>query len=75
MYTYETIFNVYIHISIDYSDFKLSGASSTTVFVQSLYDDYTSHSLNILWTRLVQLSTYIYQGSFKFAIYLTDFRH
>ena len=33
MYTYETIFNIYIHISIDYSDFTLSGTSSTNVFV------------------------------------------
>ena len=33
MYTYETRFNIYIHTSIDYSDFTLSGTSSTTVFV------------------------------------------
>ena len=50
------IFIIYIHI-IDYSDFTLSLTRSTTAFVQSLYD-YTPHSLNILCTRLVQLSIF-----------------
>ena len=46
-YSVNTWFLKIVSVSIDYSDFTLSGTRSTTVFVQSLYDDYTPHSLNI----------------------------
>ena len=68
-------------MSIDYSDFTLYGTTvQLFMYNPCTMIDYTPHSLKIVCTRDIpwykaSSTLYIYQGSFKFAFYLTDFRH